>query len=64
MAALCDNCLPGVFVFITAVLVVVTINRETNIATRTENLLKVLIGWRLSHGLFTIREGTEFVATQ
>lgn len=61
MVVLCDICFLGVFVFIIVVLVVVMINWEINIVIRIENLLKVLIGWRLSYGLFMICEGIEFV---
>jgi len=49
-------------VFSTVMLTVDTINEETNIVNRTENLLKISTGWRLNSWLFT-RYGRVEIAT-
>jgi len=51
-------------VFSTVVVAGDTINEETNIVNRTENLLKIRTGLRLTTWLFTRREGVEFGATE
>jgi len=54
----------SVMVFSTVVVAGDTINEETNIVNRTENLLKIRTGLRLTTWLFTRREGVEFGATE
>jgi len=51
-------------VFSTAVLIGDTINEETNIVNRTEDLFIIPTDWRLTSWLFTRRGGVEFGTTE
>ena len=54
----------SVRVLSTVVLIVDTVNKQTDITNRTENLLKILTARRLTSWLFTKRGGVEFGTTE
>ena len=54
----------SVRVLSTVVLIVDTVNKQTDITNRTENLLKIPTARRLTSWLFTKRGGVEFGTTE
>ena len=54
----------SVRVFSTVVLIVDTVNKQTNITNRTEILLRIPTGRRLTSWLFTKRRGVELGTTE